>query len=99
MFEEEELMPYEVKPIINETILSLNDATQCDADEDVLTSYIASLKVNGGSIITNKSFNAADVYKLIKDCCVVQVKPLGITLVQKESYEVAISQKKKCVKI
>ena len=54
MFEEEDLMPFEVKPIINETILNLNDSIHCDADENVLTSYIASLKVDDGSTITTK---------------------------------------------
>ena len=38
MFEEEELMPYKVKSIINETIVNLNDAIQWDADEDMLRS-------------------------------------------------------------
>ena len=95
MFEEEELMPYEVKPIINETILNLNDAIQCDADEDVLASYTASFKVGDGSTITTECFNAANAHKLIKDCRVIQVELLGMTFVQKESYEVAISAKKK----
>ena len=95
MFEEEELMPYEVKPIINETILNLNDAIQCDADEDVLASYIASFKVGDGSTITTECFNAADAHKLIKDRRVIQVELLGMKFVQKESYEVAISEKKK----
>ena len=67
MFEEEELMPYEVKHTINETILNLSDAILCDADEDVLTSYIASFKVGNGSTVTTECFNAADAYKLIKD--------------------------------
>ena len=35
MFEEEKLMPYKVKSIINETILNLNDAILCDTDEDM----------------------------------------------------------------
>ena len=69
MFEEEELMPYEVKPIINETILNLNDAIQCDADEDVLASYIASFKVGDGSTITTECFNAADAHKLRDEVC------------------------------
>ena len=29
-------MSYKVKPIINETILNLNDAIQCDTDEVML---------------------------------------------------------------
>ena len=95
MFEEEELMPYEVKPTINETILNLNDAILCDADEDVLTSYIASFKVGNGSTVTTECFNAADAYKLIKDRRVIQLELLGMYFVQKESYEVAISEKKK----
>ena len=95
MFEEEELMPYEVKAIINETIMNLNDAIQCDADKDVLTSYIASLNVDDGSIITTKCFNAADAHKLIKDRHVIQVEPMGMTFVQKEFYEVVINEKKK----
>ena len=60
-------MPYEVKPIINETILNLNDAIQCDADEDMLTSYLAAFKVGDGSIITTECVNATDAHKLIKD--------------------------------
>ena len=94
-FEEEELMAYEVKPIRNETILNLNDAIQCDADQDMLTSYLASFKVGDGSIIITDCFNAADVHKLIKDRRVIQVELLRMTFVQKESYEVVISEKKK----
>ena len=86
----EELMPYEVKPIIKETILNLNDA-----DEDMLTSYIASFNVGNGSTITTECFNAADARKLIKDCPVIQVELLVMKFVQKESYEVVISEKKK----
>ena len=95
IFEEEELMPYKVKLIINETILNLNDAIKCDADEDMLTSYLASFKVGDGSIITTECSNAADVHKLIKDRHVIQVELLQMTFVQKESYEAAISEKKK----
>ena len=52
MFEEEELMPYEVKPIINETILNLNEAIQCDADEDVLVTYtLLHLKLVMGQLL------------------------------------------------
>ena len=54
MLEEEELMFYKVKPIIIETILNLNDAIQCDADENMLTSYLASFKVGDGSTITTE---------------------------------------------
>ena len=79
VFEEEELMPYEVRPIINETILNLNYAIQCDVDEDMLTSYLASFKVGDGSVITT----------------VIQVELLQMTFVQKESCEVSISEKKK----
>ena len=64
MFEERVLMPYEVKPIIKETIFNLNDAIQCDADEGMLISYLASFKVGDGSTITTKCFNAADTHKL-----------------------------------
>ena len=60
MFEGEELMPYVLKPIINETILNLNDVIQCDADEDMLASYLASFKAGDGSIITTECFNVAD---------------------------------------
>ena len=69
MFEEEELMPFEVKPITNETILNLNYAIQCGADEDMLTSYLASIKVGDGSTITTEWFNAADAHKLIRPSC------------------------------
>ena len=72
-------MPYEVRPIINETILNLNYAIQCDVDEDMLTSYLASFKVDDGSVITT----------------VIQVELLQMTFVQKESCEVSISEKKK----
>ena len=71
MFEEEELMPYKVKSIINETIVNLNDAIQWDADEDMLRSYVASFKVGDGPTITTECFNAADAYKLIRDCRVI----------------------------
>ena len=40
-----------------------------------------------------------NAHKLIKDHRVVQVELLGMKFVQKESYEIAISEKKKCVKI
>ena len=72
-------MPYEVRPIINETILNLNYAIQCDVDEDMLTSYLASFKVGDGSVIAT----------------VIQVELLQMTFVQKESCEVSISEKKK----
>ena len=83
-------MPYKVKPILN-----LNDAIQCDADEDVLTSYIASFKVGDGSTTTTECFNTAHAHKLIKDRHVIQVELLGMKFVRKESYEVVISEKKK----
>ena len=98
IFEEEKLMTYEVKPILNETILNLNDAIQCDVDEDMLTSYLTSFKVGDGSTIITECFNAAaDAHKLIKHG-VVQVKLLEMKFVQNESYEVAISEKKKVCK-
>ena len=53
------------------------------------------LKVGDGSIITTECSNAADVHKLIKDRHVIQVELLQMTFVQKESYEAAISEKKK----
>ena len=62
IFEEGELMPYEIKPIIKETILNLNDATQCDTDEGMLISYLASFKVGDGSTITTECFDAADTH-------------------------------------
>ena len=76
MFAEEEFMPYEVKPIIIETILNLNDAIQFDTNEDVQTSYLISFKVGDGSAITTECFNAADARKLIKDRSVIQVELL-----------------------
>ena len=82
MFEGEEVMPYKVKPIINETTLNLYVAIQCDAVEDMLTSY---LKVGNGSTVTTECFNAADAQKLIKDCHVIQVKLLEMKFVEKES--------------
>ena len=59
IFEEKKLMPHKVKPIINETILNLNDAIQCDTDQNKLTSQLVSFKVGDGSTITIKCFNAA----------------------------------------
>ena len=91
-------MPYKVKPVINETILSLNNAIQCDADKDVPTSYVASFKVGDELTITTECFNAASAHKLVKDCHVIQVELLGMKFVQKESYEVAISENKKVQK-
>ena len=85
MFEGEELMPYKVKPIINETILNLYVAIQCDAVEDILTSYLASFKVGNGSTVTTECFNAADAQKLIKDYHAIQVKLLEMKFVEKES--------------
>ena len=87
-------MPYEVKPIITETISNLN-AIQCDTGADKLTSYLASFRVGDGSTITTKCFNAADTHKLIKDRRAIQVELQGMKFVQKESYEVVISTKKK----
>ena len=40
-------------------------------------------------------FNAADAHKLIRDCRVIQLELLRMTFVQKESYEIVISEKKK----
>ena len=76
MFAEKEFMPYEVKPIIIETILNLNDAIQFDTNEDMQTSYLTLFKVGDGSAITIECFNAADTHKLIKDSSVVQVELL-----------------------
>ena len=98
MSEEEELMPYEVKLIINETILNLNNAIQCDADEYMVTSYLASFKVGDGSFITTECFNAADVHKLIKDHCVIQVEYLE-TLFKKNPVKLPSVRRKKCAKI
>ena len=67
MSEEEDLMHYEVKSIINETILNLNYAIHCGFNKDALASYIASFQVVDGSNITTECFNASDAYKLIKD--------------------------------
>ena len=92
-------MFYKVKPIIIETILNLNDAIQCDADENMLTSYLASFKVGDGSTITTEWFNAADAHKLRKDRRIIQVELLWMTFVQKEFYEVTSVRRKKCVKI
>ena len=63
-------MSYKVKPIINETILNINDAIQCDTDEVMLRIWLlyaclASLTVGDGSAITTESFNADDTHKLI----------------------------------
>ena len=83
MLEEEDLMPYEVKPIIKETSLNLNDAIQYDSDEDMLTNCLASFKFGDGSTITTESFNAADAHQFIKDPCVIQLELLGMKFVQK----------------
>ena len=61
----------------------------------MLASYTASFKVGDGSTITTECFNAADAHKLIKDRCVIQEELLGMKFVQKESYKVAITEKKK----
>ena len=57
------MTPYEVKSIINETISNLHDAIQCDAEEDMLTSYLASFKVGDGSTITTECCNAVEAHK------------------------------------
>ena len=57
------MTPYEVKSIINETILNLHDAIQCDAEEDMLTSCLASFKVGDGSTITTECFDAVEAHK------------------------------------
>ena len=95
MFEEGELMPYEVKPIIQETILNLNDTIESDTDEDMLTSHLASFRIGDNSIITTECFNADDVHKLIKDRRLIQVELVGMKFVEENSYQVAIREKKK----
>ena len=53
------------------------------------------LKLVMGQLLLLNVFNAADAHKLIKNRRVIQVELLGMRFVQKESYEVAISEKKK----
>ena len=65
MFEEEDLMPCEIKPIINKTILNLNNAIQCDTDEDTLTCNLALFAVLDGSVITTECFNATNAHNYV----------------------------------
>ena len=74
--------------------MNFNEVILCDADEDML-SYLASVKVGDRSTISTECFNIADAHKLIKDPRVIQVELLEMKFVQKKSYEVAISEKKK----
>ena len=51
MFEEKKLMPHKVKPIINETILNLNHAIQCDIDQKSWQVNLLHLKLVMGQLL------------------------------------------------
>ena len=54
LFEVEHLLPFEVQPLVSETIANIDDCINASIDDDLLVSYLASFRVIDGEL--NLSF-------------------------------------------
>ena len=58
LFEAERLLPFEVQPLVSETIANIDDCINASIDDDLLVSYLASFRPMDGEL--NSSFLRAD---------------------------------------
>ena len=58
IFEAERLLPFEVQPLVSETIVNINDCINVSINDDLLVSYLASFRLMDGEL--NLSFLKAD---------------------------------------
>ena len=58
LFEAERLLPFEVQPLVSETIANIDDCINASIDDDLLVSYLASFRPMDGE--SNSSFLKAD---------------------------------------
>ena len=58
LFEAERLLPFEVQPLLSETIANIDDCTNASIDYDLLVSYLASFRPMDEEL--NSSFLKAD---------------------------------------
>ena len=58
IFEAERLLPFEVQPLVSETIVNINDCINVSINDDLLVSYLASFRLMDGEL--NSSFLKAD---------------------------------------
>ena len=92
-------MPYEVYPVITETIANLDDAIDADLDEDMLVSHLASFRVNNGNL-SSTFLKADDKRKHNKDRETVTVAFDNMTLLNDQTVNWASDKKKEaCVSL
>ena len=58
LFEAERLLPFEVQPLVSETIANIDNCINASIDDDLLVSYLASFRLMDGEL--NSSFLKAD---------------------------------------
>ena len=58
LFEAERLLPFEVQPLVSETIANIDNCINASIDDDLLVSYLASFRVMDGEL--NLSFLKTD---------------------------------------
>ena len=58
LFEAERLLPFEVQPLVSETIANIDDCINASIDDDLLVSYLASFRPMDGEL--NLSFLKAN---------------------------------------
>ena len=58
LFEAERLLPFEVQPLVSETIANIDNCINASTDDDLLVSYLASFRLMDGEL--NSSFLKAD---------------------------------------
>ena len=58
LFEAEHLLPFEVQPLVSETIANIDDCINASIDDDLLVSYLASFRPMDGEL--NLSFLEVD---------------------------------------
>ena len=93
IFEAEGLMPYDVGPVIEETIANINDVVDADIDDDMLTSHLSSYQIVDDKLLVN-FVKGDDSHKNNKDKQKVQVAFQDMTHFDEQYMLIAINKKK-----
>ena len=86
-------MPYEVHPVIMETIENINDTIEADMDEQMLTSHLASFRVGDNGDVEASFLKADDTHKGNADRQRITMTLEHLTHMSDHSTEAAIRKK------
>ena len=88
IFEGEGLYPFELGPVISETISHINDGIEsCGTDDDMLTSHLARFQIDGDEDVEASFVQASDPRKKLSQKNRISVTLEGFLLVSYETLE------------